>query len=539
MAMSALFDSDIDKCQYRPRPNSRIAAAGIGLLLTLSSSCALAHGVQKLTNGLWYDGSGFVARTRYSVEGVLRSETDAKEVVTVDLGGGFVLPPFGNAHDHGLADAGFDAQNEEFLAKGIFYVANPNSIQRWTDAVREKALLPETVDVTYANGGLTSSGGWPVQIYDRMAESMDDFTAEELEGQAYYCIDDESELEEKWPTILKGSPDFIKVYLEHSENHEQTKDDPESYGKRGIDPRLLPKIVERAHEAGLRVAAHVTSTDDFRVALRSGVDELAHLPLEKLTREDADDAARRGTVIVTTTLSHRPAPGVDDLDAVHRGNLALLIGANARIVFGTDSGRTVLEEAETVAALTGMEVSDWLPILVETTPQWIFPDRSIGSLEDGFEASFLVVDQNPLQHPEALRDIAARFKNGHHIEVTPALPGIGQIVIQTIMHGGTDGAIAKYKKLRATEPDAYDFSEAQLNQAGYIMLQHDQVDAAIRLFELNVEMFPDAANVYDSLGEAYMKAGHTTRAIENYEQSLELNPHNTGAVEKLEALRGR
>ena len=43
-------------------------------------------------------------------------------------------------------------------------------------------------------------------------------------------------------------------------------------------------------------------------------------------------------------------------------------------------------------------------------------------------------------------------------------------------------------------------------------------------------------NVYDSLGEAYMIAGERDRAIENYRRSLELDPANENAVEKLREL---
>jgi len=51
-----------------------------------------------------------------------------------------------------------------------------------------------------------------------------------------------------------------------------------------------------------------------------------------------------------------------------------------------------------------------------------------------------------------------------------------------------------------------------------------------------VTMYPDSGNVYDSLGEAYMKAGQKQLAIENYKKSLEKDPSNANAVEKLKEL---
>ena len=56
--------------------------------------------------------------------------------------------------------------------------------------------------------------------------------------------------------------------------------------------------------------------------------------------------------------------------------------------------------------------------------------------------------------------------------------------------------------------------------------------------KINVALYPDAFNAYDSLGEAYMNHGNTELAIANYQKSLELNPENKNAVTMLEKLEG-
>ncbi|OJH35845.1 tetratricopeptide repeat protein [Cystobacter ferrugineus] len=63
-----------------------------------------------------------------------------------------------------------------------------------------------------------------------------------------------------------------------------------------------------------------------------------------------------------------------------------------------------------------------------------------------------------------------------------------------------------------------------------------RVPEAIEFFKLNVEMFPTAANCYDSLGEAYAASGDKALAIQNYRRSLELNPKNANAEKVLERL---
>lgn len=76
-----------------------------------------------------------------------------------------------------------------------------------------------------------------------------------------------------------------------------------------------------------------------------------------------------------------------------------------------------------------------------------------------------------------------------------------------------------------------------LNRLGYMALEQSNYEEAIRIFKLNVETFPLSANVYDSLGEALLKAGDSTNAVINYEKSLKLNPEDTNAARALLRLR--
>jgi tetratricopeptide (TPR) repeat protein len=64
------------------------------------------------------------------------------------------------------------------------------------------------------------------------------------------------------------------------------------------------------------------------------------------------------------------------------------------------------------------------------------------------------------------------------------------------------------------------------------------MDDAIRIFQKNVQGFPDSSNVYDSLGEAYAAAGKKELAIENYEKSVKMDPKNQNGVERLKKLKG-
>ena len=79
----------------------------------------------------------------------------------------------------------------------------------------------------------------------------------------------------------------------------------------------------------------------------------------------------------------------------------------------------------------------------------------------------------------------------------------------------------------------------RMNRLGYSLLTANRLKEAIEIFRINVTAFPESFNVYDSLGEGYMKSGQKELAIQNYEKSLQLNPKNANAAAKLKELRGQ
>ncbi len=57
------------------------------------------------------------------------------------------------------------------------------------------------------------------------------------------------------------------------------------------------------------------------------------------------------------------------------------------------------------------------------------------------------------------------------------------------------------------------FKPFHLNTFGYDLMEEGDIDMAIDVFRINTELFPDIPNVWDSLGEAYMKKGDKEMAI--------------------------
>lgn len=103
-------------------------------------------------------------------------------------------------------------------------------------------------------------------------------------------------------------------------------------------------------------------------------------------------------------------------------------------------------------------------------------------------------------------------------------------------HQRAADAPALLARVRTSDAE-YALDEGEINTWGYRLLAAKQFADAIGAFRINVTMYPKSSNVYDSLGEAYMKNGDRALAIENYQRSLQLDSTNNNAVEMLKKLR--
>jgi len=111
------------------------------------------------------------------------------------------------------------------------------------------------------------------------------------------------------------------------------------------------------------------------------------------------------------------------------------------------------------------------------------------------------------------------------------------IIEKVIEDKGIDAGLKRYKELKAENRGEYLFKEGPMNDVGYRLLGNDKITDAIEIFKLNVKEYPDSFNVYDSMGEAYMKNGDNELAIKNYQKSIELNPENENGKKMLEKLQ--
>jgi len=120
-------------------------------------------------------------------------------------------------------------------------------------------------------------------------------------------------------------------------------------------------------------------------------------------------------------------------------------------------------------------------------------------------------------------------------EYLPPKLSIAQELFNLIINDGFENGEKWFNENR--DSDKYYLNEAEMNNVGYAFLQEQNDDLALRVFKLNVQLFPNSSNAYDSLGEVYLKIGNNELAIINYEKSVQLNPKNENAIKTLKKLK--
>lgn len=387
-------------------------------------------------NAQIFDGERF-AQGVIVVEGDRIVEADPSTAAQrVDLAGGYVVPPLCEAHNHNLGDDRENADTiTQYLYEGIFYVGILSNLPALTDPVRHTYNIPTSVDVLFANGPLTATGGHPIRIRELFLDRgfYPGFTRETLPGQGYVVIDSEADLQRQWPAIMSLRPDIIKIILISSEEFERRRDDPAFFGVKGLDPTLVPSIVERAHDAGLRVFAHIDTAHDFHVAVDAGVDVIAHMGgFNVPTHLDPADVARAAElgvpVITTAALLERrrermSADAYSSLQSAQLQNLRLMRDAGVRLVVGSDEPRATSSfETDYLRTLNLFDNAELLRMWSTNCSITLFPERRLGALRPGYEASFLVLGADPLTEFSATENIVLRVKEGRVLEVaTPTI----------------------------------------------------------------------------------------------------------------------
>jgi CubicO group peptidase (beta-lactamase class C family) len=100
---------------------------------------------------------------------------------------------------------------------------------------------------------------------------------------------------------------------------------------------------------------------------------------------------------------------------------------------------------------------------------------------------------------------------------------------------GFENAIPFSEKEMKTNP-LFIPNEFEFNEWAYRMMAKGQNIKALEILKLNVYLFPESWNAFDSYGEILLKTGDKKKAIEMYKKSIELNPNNESGKKIIESL---
>ena len=157
-----------------------------------------------------------------------------------------------------------------------------------------------------------------------------------------------------------------------------------------------------------------------------------------------------------------------------------------------------------------------------------------GPIEDGFHQMKQVLEKNQTKGFEWAAQVMDDEDHGsvvlrsHYLAMrkvfdgwqVPRDPDSGQVA------GNFKGVEEHYQKLSKKFRYDVPVPEALINQLGYQSLFADRFDEAITIFKTNVERYPESANVYDSLAEAYERNGKIELAAPLYEKAQKLGQQN-------------
>jgi tetratricopeptide (TPR) repeat protein len=156
----------------------------------------------------------------------------------------------------------------------------------------------------------------------------------------------------------------------------------------------------------------------------------------------------------------------------------------------------------------------------------------VGSYVDG-NGIVIMVNTNSMKLIEEILCSIASLNNWKNFPLEPRKESIN-FAIKKASYKNINKGIKLYQKLKKDKSAVYNFSEeSELNSLGYEFMNENLIESAIKIFNLNVNEFPNSPNVYDSRGEAYFNKKNYLLSKKDYLKVVELDATNQNAKDML------
>ncbi len=110
-------------------------------------------------------------------------------------------------------------------------------------------------------------------------------------------------------------------------------------------------------------------------------------------------------------------------------------------------------------------------------------------------------------------------------------------LMSVLVNRGPAAARRIFQAMRSQAPDRQLWGPSAVNAYGYELLNQGRTALAVEVLQLNTAAYPQAANSFDSLGEAYLRNGDHQLAIEALRKALTLRPRPEVRNNSLQLLR--
>jgi imidazolonepropionase-like amidohydrolase len=238
------------------------------------------------------------------------------------------------------------------------------------------------------------------------------------------AADGATEVRKAVRTLVSDGADVIKIYMESFEKKPLRTDI--LTGAQNYSRDELTAIVEEAHRAHVKVAAHTYSDEAGRVAVEVGVDSIEHGLY--LSEDTFRAMAKRGIYYVPTLMVYEywrdgiifaPVPQAKRQQLAntvteHIAAYRRALKSGVKIAFGTDTFElpgTNPRELELMVKY-GMTPLDALRAATSGSADLLGISDMAGTIEVGKSADIIAVDGDPLADMSALRDIRLVMKSG-------------------------------------------------------------------------------------------------------------------------------
>lgn len=309
--------------------------------------------------------------------------------------------------------------------------------------------------------------------------------------------------------------------------------------------KVWDQLAQQLAAAGINVL-----TMDLR-----GFGESSGIPIAKATPQEAQEQARKWPGDIDVAFQYLQAQQGVKRDDIGVGGASCGFNNSVQtalrhpkevrslvLLSGTTdlAGRKFLRDTSQLPILAALADDDEFPASIEST-QWIFSlstnpgNKILHYAKGGHGADIFAI------HPE-LRSAIVDWYVTTLIKTpgdAPAAkerwqaPPAVQMLTLIDQPGGANHAAQKLAEARKHDPKAVLFSEVSVNIVGYEHLLAGDTKGAVEILKLNASAFPDSANVYDSLSDAYLADGQKDLARDNAKKALELLASDTKDPEAL------